>query len=185
MSVRRTVLLAAALLSAPALTACEDSLFRGEPRLLLDTVRLAAPQVDSSFGSAIDLAAGNLVRFPERLSDAGSWDLALRLEGGSLALRPFVATEGARGAGIDGPLSEAWSQLDRVSLASSSYPADVRPLQEGAVYRARSRPYPGVFGQTCHSYAKLRPLSLDAAAAVATLEVSTNVDCNDPRVSDD
>src|SRR5690349_12960734 len=100
----RRGLLASLLLASPLLAAlggCDDPFGSGDAVLATDTVTLTAPSAQSAAApSALDVTAGNLVRFPEHLADARSWDVALRLEGGVFRLLPSPTAAGRRGAGV-------------------------------------------------------------------------------------
>ena len=175
----------AALLAA--LPACEDSFGPGAASVATDTITLAAPGSASSatLGSAVDLLGINAIRFPERLTDAGQWDFALRLSGGSFSLLPFSTPTG--GSSVRAGAFRSTDAFDAIRTAPTRRSAytltvDPFPIAEGQVYVARSRLGAGPFNSACNRYARFRILELDEAAGTARIAIATNTECNDDRL---
>lgn len=171
-----------------AFAACgDDGLGLGPVQLSTDTVTLAAPTSASGMGTAVDLLSGNAVRFPERLSDAGEWDLALRQSGAAFSLLPFRTLTG--GTTVQAAAFRSDDPITRIEFAptgQSRYTlTTLFPIAEGQVYVARSRLGQGPFNTPCIRYSKFQVLDLDAAAGTAKFEFITNLDCNDDRLTPD
>ncbi|HET6764848.1 MAG TPA: hypothetical protein VFH27_14285 [Longimicrobiaceae bacterium] len=173
-----------ALFGALALGACNDSTGVQDGVVSRDTVMLAAPTVDSvALPSALDLTLSGAGRFPERSSDAGQWDVALRLVAGQLYLRPASGTGTRLGAGILGPTSDQFEQLKTVP-SRSNYPDSTVLLQVGKTYQVHSRQGVDIYGGSCYYYGKLTPVALNPAAGTARVALRVNSTCNDRRVSE-
>lgn len=183
----RFLALAATLaVSAPLLSACEDNGFLADVLLSTDTVTIGLP--GGPLASALDLVretgTSPLLRRPETLADAQSWDLALRrTEGGGLALRPYEATgTGLRGASI-AIADRDYDRAEKAPRPIGAYSSATMPLSAGATYYVRTRQFTG-FG-VCHKFAKIKAVALDVAAGTATIAVVINENCDDERLTDD
>lgn len=179
---RRVLFVAALCLPLPLYTAaCEDP-FAEDLILVTDTFRLAAPSVDSvRLGSAIDIANGNNVRFPERPSDALQWDFALRLRDGQLYLRPVGNnSSGYRGSRI-GESTRAYDDIEDAPDRGAAYDTVEVQVETGRSYVAQSRQWTnGV--EVCVSFAKLKALEASTAAGTARFALTTNALCSDRRL---
>lgn len=178
------------LIGSALLAACGDSTgFRIDPILSTDTVEIAVPAPQNAeLPTALDItSAGSGIRggrFPERASDAGEWDFALRARGGSLVLVPAGALGLQSRASITRALpnttfDELVEAPGRTSFVSDSAVA----LQTGSVYAARSRLISSGFGGSCEQYAKLQPLVVDPALGRVRVLITTNERCGDPRLA--
>ena len=181
-SFRRVLFIATLCLPLPLYAgACEDPF--GEDLILQsDTVRLAAPTVDSSrIGSAVDLANANLVRFPERPVDALQWDLALRLRDGELFLRPIPTnSNGFLGARI-GESTRAYDDVSEAPDRGSAYDTVEVRVETGRTYVTQSRQWSnGV--ELCRSFSKLKAVETSPALGTARFAVTTNRLCSDRRL---
>lgn len=174
-----------------SLSACGENPFTaGDAVILSDTVKLAAPTADSAnVGSALDVIFENAVRFPERVGDAGNWDVALRVEGGALVLRPITTQAGFVGSSV---LTDARTYESIKSAPGSGAFADsinatqgnhTIPLEQGKTYLLRSRQYLETGVGVCVRYAKISAVEVNAAAATARFAVTSNGICNDRRLN--
>lgn len=185
--------LAVLSLLAPALlaTACDSTDFRIDPILVTDTVEIALPtEGNAELPTALDIASpdnGASIgggRFPERASQAGEWDFALRLRSGSLALVPAAALGLESRASLTRALpSQTFESVIEAPGVTSFFRDSAVVLEEGRVYAARSRLVASLFGGSCEQYAKLQPLDLDPALGRVRLRVTTNARCSDPRLA--
>jgi hypothetical protein len=185
--------------SVAALPACENPNAAGfEAQLVTDTVTLVVPdpalplEGDAS-GSALDIcgafclasAPGEIVvRRPERVNDAGRWDVALRRRGGELVLMPpaVLALRGPQARAAVTRIETAFDDLRDASTRGTFTPDSVAVLRPTAVYLLRSRDC-GAAGAS--HFAKLEALAVDVAAGTAQLRVVANRQCNDPRLAAD
>lgn len=172
--------------------ACDDpnsAIF--DPMIQEDTVDLAIPLVDRQVPTALDIAYALSPirgRFPERVSDAGQWDIAIRREGNDLVFVPAKVfgfdnpIGGESTAAVTTPLPRGMDEVieapGRADLISDSTIA----IRAGNVYVARSRRTNAAFGG-CENYAKVQPLSVDVAAGLVKLRLVGNARCNDPRLA--
>ena len=151
-------------------------------------VTLTVPGGDVA--SALDLARVQppytLLRRPELVRDASSWDFALRrTEAGGLALRPYDAPGSPyRGAGIVAT-TEDFDRINEAPRSTGRYGEEPAPVAVGTTWYLRSRQYPAVTGQICLKYAKARALEVDAAAGTVKLALVLNDNCDDERLEDD
>ena len=185
--VRGALALVAAALLAAGTAACDDPLGLGDAAIAVDTLTLAAPGGPSAdeLPSAVDLALGNSPRRPERVSDAGAWDLALRQTAAGFTLLPAQPTgTSLRGAGVLRS-DRAFAQIRTAPTSRSEYQETAIALQQGAAYIARSREYFGQFRTVCVQFAKIQVLELNAAAGTAKLEIHTAINCSDDRLTED
>lgn len=188
--------MAAALLMGclAALPACENPNAAGfEAQLVTDTVTLVVPDAarplegDAS-GSALDVVSSALgeivVRRPERVNDAGQWDVALRRRAGELVLVPpaVLALRGPQARAAVTRVESAFDDLRDASARATFTPDSVAVLRPAAVYLLRSRDCSAGGG---NQYAKLEALAVDPAAGTARLRVVANRQCNDPRLTAD
>lgn len=170
--------------------ACDDSTgFRIDPLLTTDTVEIAAPTAQNAdLPTALDVTVMGVGirggRFPERASDAGEWDFALRVRGGELVLLPARALGLESRASITRALpNQTFDSLVEAPGSSSFVSDSAVVLREGSVYAARSRATRSDFGGACEQYAKLQPLTVDRALARVRLQITTNERCGDPRLA--
>jgi hypothetical protein len=170
-------------LAAP-LAACNDDPYGlNQVIIAADTVKLAAPTADSlTVGSALDVTSTNATRFPERSSDALAWDVALRVSGGQLYLRPYPGSVSQIGAGIVGPTSDVFADV-KTAPSRNQYGDTTVVVQEGKTYLVRSRQF-GESGIVCVRYSKITPVEVKPAAGTVRLAVATNVGCNDRRLKE-
>jgi hypothetical protein len=174
-----------ALTLALPLGACSDTSGFGQVLLFSSDVKLAAPTADSAtVPSALDITQENVGRYPERISDAGQWDVALRQSGGALYLHPLPATLRRVAAGLVGPESRSFDDLDEAP-SSSHYSDSTVVVQEGSSYFLKSRQVVSQFGTACVFYAKAKAKEVNAAAGTATFTVTVNETCNDRRLKED
>ena len=181
---RFAIAAAVALFGALALGACNDSTGVQDGVVTRDTLKLAAPTVDSaSVASALDFTVGAAPRFPERTADAGLWDVALRASGGQLYLRPAPAVGARVGAGVIGPTSDVFENVKTVP-SRSNYGDTAVVLQPGKTYLVHSRQGVDAYGSACFYYGKMTVLEANAAAGTARFAARVNTTCNDRRVSE-
>jgi hypothetical protein len=184
---RFIALLASLLACAPLLSACEDGNLLGTLILSSDTTAIGLPG-GSAEGSAIDIVRSggdfDLVRNPERLTDAEQWDFALRSTPAGLVFRPFTPVASQfRGAGIavsDRPFAD----LKRAPRGTASYSSEPVSVRLGGVYLLRSRQFASG-NTTCVKYAKFRVLEINQATSIVRFEVVINEGCDDERLADD
>lgn len=182
------------LLIAP-LAACDDpSSFLVEPQLATDTLELAAPSANSTLPTALDItAAGGIItggRFPERVRDAGEWDVAVRLRGGQLVLVPAGAlglrdglSGGTSRAAITRPITgQTFERLIEAPGRSSFLTDSAVTVQQGALYVIRSRGIACGFGGG-EQYAKVQVLNARPSEGRLELQIVTNENCSDPRLA--
>lgn len=180
-----------------ALAACGDPNAPGfEAQLVTDTVTLVAPDASGPVtpddaGSALDIGSSSAgfisVRRPERVSDAGQWDVALRRRGGDLVLVPPAALRlgGAQARAAITGVEGGFDDVREVSTRTTFAPDSVVVLRPSAVYLLRSRVVNCGLGGGNH-FAKLEVLALNPVAGTAQLRVAANRRCSDPRlVADD
>lgn len=181
-----------------ALAACGDPNAPAfEAQIVADTVTLVAPDASGPVtpddaGSALDIASSSAgfisVRRPERVSDAGQWDVALRRRGGELVLVPPAALRlgGAQARAAITGVEGGFDDLREVNTRTTFTPDSVVVLRPSAVYLLRSRDVPcGGFGGGNH-FGKLEVLALNPTAGTAQFRVAANRRCSDPRlVADD
>ena len=121
---------------AASLAACNDDPY-GLNQVTLATdsaVKLAAPTADSSIvGSALDVTTANAARFPERSSDAQSWDVALRQNGSTFTFRPYPGSSTQIGSGIIGPTSDVFADASEAP-SRTQYGDTAVAGQEGKTY---------------------------------------------------
>ena len=191
---RKYLVLLALSLLAP-LGACDDGTnFRIDPILASDTVELAVPGVSADAPTALDVTAvGGIIfggRFPERQTDAESFDFVLRRRGGELVLVPgsVLGLLGPNGRPSDAAITQpmqgqTFDALIEAPGRAAFVTDSAVVLRPGAVYVARSRTalLPGI--GLCQQYAKLQPLAVDAAAGRASVRLTTNERCGDPRLA--
>ena len=170
-------------------SACNDTTFRIDPLLTTDTVEIGAPTAQNAdLPTALDVTAlGGTIRggrFPERASDAGQWDFALRVRGGDLVLLPASALGLQSRASLTRALAnETFGGLVEAPGRTSFVTDSAVVLREGGVYAARSRVISSDFGSACEQYAKLQPLAVDRAQARVRFLITTNERCGDPRLA--
>jgi hypothetical protein len=188
--VRHRVVAFIALSFAVLAAACEDpNAGLLDPALVTDTVQVSAPTATgAAVPSALDLTSLAL-RFPEQVTDAANWDLALRVRDGQLVFLPagsFGIRDPATGtrskAGITHPIPDETLESLREAPASDRFVTDSAVvIQPGALYAARSR------GRSCgfsaaYNYAKLKILSADPATGQLSLVITVNQNCGDLRL---
>lgn len=170
---------------AASLAACNNDPYGlNQVTLATDTAaKIAAPTADSaSLGSAIDITNSNIARFPERSSDAQSWDFALRQSGSTFYFRPYPGSVSQIGAGLIGPTSDVYASAD-MAPSRTQYGDTAVVVQPGKTYYVRSRQF-GELGVVCVRYAKLTPIAVSPVAGTVTLSVTSNVGCNDRRLKE-
>lgn len=188
MRLRFLALLAPLLACAPLLSACEDSGFLAELILSPDTAVIGLPGTTVAEGSAIDFvrATGDfdLVRRPELVADAESWDLALRSTSSGLVFRPFtpVASQ-LRGAEI-AVTTRAFDAIEDAPRGDGDYDSAPVPVTLNGVYLVRSRQFISN-GVVCVHYAKMRVLEVNTALPTVRVAVVINEGCDDERLADD
>jgi hypothetical protein len=115
----------------------------------------------------------------ESPSATNNWDVAVRDEGGQLALVPAGGFQGqVSRAGLARITNQTFEQLAEApgdTAAFSSAPAIVQP---GQVYAVRTRRTACAFS-TSVRYGKIRIISVDQAAGTLTFESVVNPFCND------
>jgi hypothetical protein len=184
---RFLALLASLLACAPLLSACEDGNLLGTLILSADTTAIGLPGGNAE-GSAIDIVRSSgdfdLVRNPERLTDAEQWDLALRRTSAGLVFRPFTPVASTlRGAGIT-VATRGFADVEKAPRGTSAYSSDPVPVTQGGVYLLRSRQF--LSGSSvCVKYAKIQVLEIDQALSTVRFAVVINEGCDDERLADD
>lgn len=187
MRLRLFVLLASLFACAPLLSACDDSGLLGTLILSSDTTAIGLPGGNAE-GSAIDIVRSSgdfdLVRNPERLTDAEQWDFALRSTGTGFVFRPFTPVASSlRGAGM-AVSTRSFEALEDAPRGNSSYSSDPVPVTLNGVYLLRSRQF--LSGSSvCVKYAKLRVVEINQAASTVRFAVVINEGCDDERLTDD
>lgn len=173
------------------LAACDDpndGLF--EPIIREDTVDLAAPLVDPEIPTALDIAYGNSGirgRFPELVGHAQEWDIAIRREDGEMRFAPAAVfgfqnpIGGASTAAVTLPLERAIDEVREAPGESQLRGDTTVAIRTDRVYVVRSRRTAASFAG-CENYAKVQPLTVDAAAGTVRLRVVGNARCNDRRL---
>lgn len=187
----RILAVAGVALLVLTLAACDDpnaGLF--QPIIQEDTVDLAVPLVDPDVPTALDVAyatSGTRGRFPELVGHAEQWDLAIRREDGELLFAPAGVfgfqnpVGGASTAALTLPLERAFDEVIEAPSSSALLTDTLITIRTDRVYVVRSRRTPAAFGG-CENYAKVQPLSVDAAAGLVKLRIVGNTRCNDPRL---
>jgi hypothetical protein len=130
--------------------------------------------------AAFDFALGGTPVWIEFSGGANSWDVVLIDHEGGLALAPSSYFEGQSSrAGIAVRPNTALDEITRAPSDSASYRRTPVPLAAGTVYIIRSRT------AICESqfssgprYAKIRPVTIDAAAGSFTFEMVRNPYCS-------
>lgn len=187
MRLRLIALLASLFACAPLLTACDDNGLLGTLILSSDTTAIGLPGGNAE-GSAIDIVRSggdfDLVRNPERLTDAEQWDFALRSTSAGLVFRPFTPVASQfRGAGI-AVSDRAFADLDRAPRGTASYSSAPVAVRVGGVYLLRSRQFASG-NAVCVKYAKIQVLEINQATSTVRFEVVINEGCDDERLADD
>jgi hypothetical protein len=190
----RSFAIVAAIPLALLFAACDSTGTDFDPLIATDTIELAAPTAGSGLPSAVDITAlsGFIVggRYPEEISDAGEWDLALRLVGGELQFVPAgsigILDPGGRSrAGITQPLTGRSFESVTQAPNQGSFVTDRGvPVRVGEVYAARSR-LTLCLSSAVEQYAKLQPLEVDLAAQRVRFRIQTNSRCADQRLSEE
>jgi hypothetical protein len=175
-------------------TACDDpndGLF--EPIIREDTVDLAAPLVNQGIPTALDVAFSHSPirgRFPELVSDAESWDLAIRREDGALVFAPAGTfgfqnpIGGISTAAVTLPLERAMEEVIEAPGQSSLRSDTTVAIRADRIYVVRSRRTSAAFSG-CENYAKVQPLSVDPVEGLVKLRIIGNARCNDPRLAEE
>lgn len=187
MRLRLFALLASLLACAPLLSACDDGGLLAELILSPDTAVIGLPAGNAA-GSAIDIvrASGDfdLVRNPERLTDAEQWDVALRSTAAGLVFRPFVPVASALAGAEIAVSTRSFDDLDKAPRGTATYTREPVPVTANGVYLLRSRQFTSS-GVLCVKYAKMRVLELNAALQTVRVAVVINEGCDDERLADD
>lgn len=187
MRLRFLALLASLFACAPLLSACDDNNLLATLILSSDTTTIGVPG-GTAEGSAIDIVRSSgdfdLVRNPERLTDAEQWDLAVRRTETGLVFRPFTPVASTfRGAGIT-VATRSFEDIDEAPRGSTAYSTEAVPVTLNGVYLLRSRQFASST-LLCVKYAKIRVLEVNQAAGTVRMSLVINEGCDDERLSDD
>jgi hypothetical protein len=173
------------------LAACDDpndGLF--EPIIREDTVDLAAPLIDPDIPTALDVAyasSGLRGRFPELVAHAEEWDIAIRREDGEMRFAPAAVfgfqnpIGGTSTAAVTLPLERPIDEVREAPGESQLRSDTMVTIRTDRVYVVRSRRTAASFSG-CENYAKVQPLTVDAAAGTVRLRIVGNARCNDRRL---
>lgn len=174
-SLTRSSLLASAVLLAVVLTACEDPFapqLRPVPEEPSTAVLFDFETSELRAASAFDVVSRREVRTDQ----TAGWDFLLAREGGQFEFRPRnVVLGGNSTAGLqsfDGSFEEL-----RMAPEAGYATDEVVPIEEGAVFSARSRQEGGGFGIGCLRFLKLEVLSLDSVEGSVTIRYLGNPNC--------
>jgi hypothetical protein len=163
---------------------CDNGLIVNYPSLVTDTITLYAPATQNAGrGTAMDISSDRAfgiagLRFPEKPSQAGQWDLTLRVIDNSIYLVPQGAFF-ASAAAITPPITDqSFDSMIEIPGISTFRTDTMIALQEGQLFAARSRD----LGSGCIVFAKLQPLTVDVENAKVFFRIVTNESCSDPRL---
>jgi hypothetical protein len=170
------------LLSLSFATACKDNLGPSDWVAYPDTVdifSLSRPDYQG-LPSAYDMVNRQRVAV-EALGVTGSWDFALLEEGGALKLMPSGAIKGLdSSAGIAPLAGKAFDDVTTLPSDTALYKrTSAVALESGVVYAVRSRRYYPYSGAACSMFAKLEPVTIDAAKGELRFRIVRNPNCND------
>lgn len=171
------VALGAALLMG--LAACGDDPFEYDWSDIPDTVQLyslARPEIN--LVSGFNFLQGRPVTV-EATAATGTWDAAVDTRGGEIVLvlpGVFGVVTTARITTLEG------MRIEDVTSAPSDTLVYVKdqpvPIRSGNVYVVKTNRSSGSFGSNCVYYAKLEPVTIDAAGGTLTFRYVTNPICN-------
>jgi len=162
------------------LTACGDPFGSGLELVRLDSLTLASVNGPSAFATAVDLAVGNSPAFPERPSQAGSWDLQVRQDGATFFLVPNPGNGSFRGAGVQ-KTTHTLEDPGDAPRASDTYTRTQVAVAAGDVFYVQSRQQNPQCG-TVPKFGMLKVISTAADSGVAHIAVLSNQACNDERL---
>ena len=173
----RPLLLAAAAFS---MAACDDDLGLGTWSAAPDTATLFSLSRPDLIGlpSAYDFI-NHTVFEVESPGATGQWDIALRDEGGQLALVPAGAFEGQDSrAALALITGGTFDSLDEAPGDTSAYSRNAVVVQAGQVYAVRTR-RAGCTFTTAVRFGKMRIIAVDPVAGTVKFEAVVNPFCND------
>ena len=162
------------------LTACGDPFGSGLNTVRLDSLTLASVNGPSTFATAVDVATGNAPTFPERPSQAGSWDVQVRQSGATFYLFPNPGNGSYRGAGLL-KTSRTLDDPGDAPRESDQYTRTQVAVAAGDVYYVQSRQQNGQCG-VVPKYGILKVISTVADSGLARIAVLSNQNCNDERL---
>ena len=173
----RLLLLCAAALP---LVACEEDFGLDDWTAIEDTTTLYSLSREDLIGkpSAYDFINHFLVNV-ESPGATGAWDVALRHEGGQLALVPAGAFEGQTSrAGLALITGQTFESLREAPGDTSRYTSAPVLVQPGQIYVVRTRRAQCQFSNAVR-YGKLKIIDVNAAAGTLTFSSIVNPLCND------
>lgn len=173
----RPLLLAMAAFS---LAACDEDLGLGTWSAAPDTATLFSLSRTDLLGlpSAYDFI-NHIVYEVESPSANGNWDVAVRDEGGQLALVPAGAFEGQDSrAALARITGGTFDSLDEAPEDTALYSSNAVVVQAGQVFAIRTRRAPCSF-TTAVRFGKLRIIEVNQAAGTVKFESVVNPFCND------
>ena len=173
----RPLLITAAAFS---MAACDEDLGLGTWSAAPDTATLYSLSRTDLLGlpSAYDFV-NHLLYEVESPSANGNWDVALRHEGGQLALVPAGGFDGQESrAALARITGGTFDSLDEAPADTSLYTRNAVVVQPGQVYAIRTRRTPCSFS-TAVRFGKLRIIAVNPAAGTVTFESVVNPFCND------
>lgn len=174
----------AALVLLPAaalLSGCDDP-FGNTQLIRQDSLTLAAANGPSSLPTAVDIVINNAPSFPELPSEAGSWDLQVRLQGSTFFLHPNPGNGTYRGAGLQ-KTTRALETAGDAPIRSADYLRTPVAVNPGDTYYVQSRQLNSVCG-TLPKYGILKVLSVSADSGIVHVAVRSNQSCNDERLEE-
>jgi hypothetical protein len=162
-----------------ALSACGDPL--GSAQFIqLDSLTLAAANGPSQLPTAVDIVINNAPSFPELPSEAGNWDVQVRMQGTTFYLVPNPGNGSFRGAGLQ-KTSRTLENPGDAPIKSASYTRTQVAVAPGDVFYLQSRQANSVCG-TLPKYGMLKVISTQVDSGVAHLVVLSNQSCADERL---
>lgn len=162
-----------------ALSACGDPL--GSAQFIrLDSMALAAANGPSTLPTAVDIVINNAPSFPELPSEAGNWDLQVRMQGTTFYLVPNPGNGTYRGAGLQKTTRTLENPGD-APIKSSTYTRTQVAVAPGDVFYVQSRQFNNICG-TLPKYGILKVISTQADSGVAHIAVLSNQSCADERL---
>jgi hypothetical protein len=165
---------------AAGLTACGDPFGSAVNTVRLDSLTLASVNGPSAFATAVDLAVNNAPTFPERPSQAGSWDLQVRQSGTTFYLFPNPGNGSFRGAGVQKTTHTIEDPGD-APRNSDSYTRTEVAVAAGDAFYVQSRQQNPQCG-TVAKFGLLKVISTVADSGVVHVAVLSNQSCNDERL---
>jgi hypothetical protein len=165
--------------TAAALTGCSDPFGSGN-FIKRDSLTVASANGPSTRPSAVNVAVGNSLVFPELPSAAGQWDLQVRQTGGTFFLVPNPGNGSYRGAGLQ-KTTRTLDDPGEAPIESASYTRTAVAVAAGDVYYVQTRQQNPECG-LLPKFAILEVVSVVADSGLAHVAVVSNQACNDERL---